>query len=397
MTNKCHWKHALRIREIESIILQHDMQEELGFSQAYYNQRTAHLVRVHTDEGLTGIGEVFGAGRFAFANQALLQHVIRPLLIGQNPLDINVLWHRIYNAVRDHGQKGLPICCLSGIDIALWDILGKATSLPLYQLLGGKAREQFVVYGYGMMFRKSENLPEIFAEEAAQIAEMGFTAAKMKIGMGVQADRKLAEAVRRGAGDNVKLMADSNHAYAVGEAIQLGQSLRDLDFYWFEEPVMPEDYAGYRTVRDALPGLLIAGGEAEWTRFGHRELLTRGCVDILQPEVAATGGISEFAKILAMAHAFGTPVIPHVWGSDVLIAVDMHLVSMLPDLPGGLYPFQPMLEYDTTPNRFHEDLLTEPLNIREQVRESGGYARPPEKPGIGIELNEDFLQHYRVG
>jgi D-galactarolactone cycloisomerase len=387
----------VHVTDIESIILQHDMDEELGFAQGYYNKRTAHLIRVHTSEGITGIGEIFGAGNFAFANQSIVNHVIKPLVVGKNPLDVNVIWHDVYNAVRDHGQKGMPICCLSGIDIAFWDIIGKSASLPLYQVLGGRAREQFVAYGYGMMFRKCDDLPAVYEEEVARIVEMGFTAAKMKIGLGVQEDSELAAAVRRGAGDDFKLMADANHAYTVGEAIQLGQALRDLGFYWFEEPVMPEDYDGYGSIRAALPGIHIAGGEAEWTRFGHRELLTRRCVDILQPEVAATGGISEFMKILSMAHAFGTPVIPHVWGSDVLIAVDMHLVSVLPDIPGGLHQFQPMLEYDTTPNLFHEHLLTEPLGIREQVKATGGYVRPPQGPGIGVELNDDFVKKYRVG
>ncbi|MBC8354981.1 MAG: mandelate racemase/muconate lactonizing enzyme family protein [Planctomycetes bacterium] len=386
----------MRITDIESIILQHDMEYELGFAQGYYDKRTAHLIKVHTDEGITGIGEIFGAGNFAFANQAIVNHVLKPLVVGRNPLDINVIWHEVYNAVRDHGQKGLPICCLSGIDIALWDIFGKVSSLPLYQLLGGKARDQFVAYGYGMMFRKCDDLPAVYEDEVAQIVEMGFTAAKMKIGMGVERDKELAAAVRRGAGDGFKLMADANHAYTVGEAIQLGQSLRDLGFYWFEEPVMPEDYEGYRAIRAALPGINIAGGEAEWTRFGHRELLTRRCVDILQPEVAATGGISEFMKILSLTHAFGTPVIPHVWGSDVLIAVDMHLVSVIPDIPGGLHQFEPMLEYDTTPNLFHEHLLTEPLGIREQVKETGGFVRPPQGPGIGVELDEGFVKKFRV-
>ena len=386
----------MQITGIESIILQHDMDEELGFSQGYYDRRTAHLVKVHTDEGLTGIGEVFGPGNFALANQAILKHVIQPLVKGRNPLDISVIWHDVYNALRDHGQKGMPVCCLSGVDIALWDILGKATSLPLYQLLGGMVREQSVAYGYGMMFRRRDDLPALFEQEVSEIREMGFTAAKMKIGMGVQKDEELARAVRRGAGDGFKLMADANHAYTVGEAIRLGQSLRDLDFYWFEEPVMPEDYDGYRCVREALPGIHIAGGEAEWTRFGHRELVTRRSVDILQPEVAATGGVSEFMRILSMAHAFGVPVMPHVWGSDVLIAVDMHLVSVIPDLPGGLYQFEPMLEYDTTPNLFHEHLLVEPLGILDQVRTTAGHVRPPQGPGIGIQLNEEFLQKFRV-
>ncbi|MBB77113.1 MAG: mandelate racemase [Planctomycetaceae bacterium] len=386
----------MRITNVESIVLQYDMDEPLGYAQGYYHQRTAHLVRIDTDEGLSGIGEIFGAGNVAFANQAIVRHVLAPLLTGRNPLDVNAIWHDLYNHLRDHGQKGMPIASISGLDIALWDILGKSTGLPLYQLLGGKCRDDYVAYGYGMMFQKRDDLEESYAAEARRIVEMGFRALKMKIGMGVARDTSLATAVQLAAGSGIKLMADANHAYSPGEAISIGNALRDLGFYWFEEPIMPEDYQGYRTVRRALAGLQIAAGEAEWTRFGHRELLTRECVDILQPEVAATGGISEFMKILSMAHAFGTPVIPHVWGSDVLIAVDMHLLAVIPDLPGGLHQFEPMLEYDTTPNLFHSQLLVEPLNIIEQVNANGGRVRPPERPGIGIELDEDFVAHHRV-
>ena len=159
---------------------------------------------------------------------------------------------------------------------------------------------------------------------------------------------------------------------------------------------MPEDYEGYREVRAALPGLLIAGGEAEYTRYGMRELITRRCVDILQPEVAATGGVSEFGKILALASAFGTPVVPHVWGSDVLIAVNLHLAHALPDIPGGLFQFEPMLEYDTTPSLFREHLLAESLDVRGQVKRNGGRVSVGDKPGLGIALNWDFVEKYRV-
>lgn len=386
----------MKISDVRSLVLQHEMEEPLGYSQAYFTKRTAHLVVVETDEGLTGVGEAFGAGNVALGNKAIVEQVLRPMLLGRNPLDIQVLWHEVYNALRDHGQKGMPIQALSGVDIALWDILGKATGLPLYQLLGGKARESVLAYGYGMMFRKVDDLAAVFNEEAAAIAEMGFKAQKMKIGLGREMDLRLAEAVRNGAGPAARLMADANHAYTPGEAIAVGLGLRDLGFYWFEEPVMPEDYEGYRMVKAALPGLLIAGGEAEFTRFGMRELISRRCVDILQPEVAGTGGVSEFMKILALAQAYGTPVIPHVWGSDVLIATDLHLAAALPDIPGGLAQFEPMLEYDTTFSRFREELLTEPLDIRGQVKRNGGRVKPPEKPGLGIDLNWDFVEATRV-
>ncbi|MDH4247885.1 MAG: mandelate racemase/muconate lactonizing enzyme family protein [Deltaproteobacteria bacterium] len=386
----------MKITAVESLILQADIGEELGYSQMYLSRRTHHLVRVSTDAGLTGTGEVFGGGAVAFGNKGIVEQVLRPMLLGRNPLDIGVLWHEVYNLLRDHGQKGMPIQCLSGVDIALWDILGQATGQPLYQLLGGAVRKEFTAYGYGMMFRKVPDLPGAFEEEAVRIREAGFRAAKMKIGLGLRQDTALATAVRRGAGPDFKLMADANHAYTAGEAIQVGRMLRELGFYWFEEPVMPEDYEGYRQVKAALPGVLIAGGEAEFTRFGHRELISRRCVDILQPEVAGAGGISEFLKIYALASAFGIPVIPHVWGSDVLLAVDMHLVASLPDIPGGLVSFDPMLEYDTTYSPFRDRLLVEPFDIPGQVKHSGGKVRVPEKPGLGVTLNMDVVKKYRV-
>ncbi len=191
-------------------------------------------------------------------------------------------------------------------------------------------------------------------------------------------------------------MADANHAYTATEAIPLGKRLEELGAFWFEEPVAPEDYEGYREVKDALT-VAVAGGECEYTRWGFRELISRRCVDILQPEVASLGGITEFRKIVAMATAWGVPIVPHVWGSEVLMAADMHLVASLPDLPGSLTPVQPMLEYDTTPNLFREHLAREPLDILRQVKEQDGYVDIPRKPGLGVELNADFVKKYQIG
>jgi D-galactarolactone cycloisomerase len=256
------------------------------------------------------VGEAFGGGNVAFGNAAIVEKVLKPMVMGRDPREIALFWHEIYNMLRDHGQKGMSVQAMSGLDIALWDILGKSTGLPLYRLLGGPFRTCFKSYGYGMMFRKVPDLAAFFEKEAASIRGMGFTATKMKMGMGVAMDIELATAVRRGAGEGFKAMTDANHAYMAGEAIQLGLALRDLGFYWFEEPVAPEDYEGYREVKAALPGIHIAGGEAEFTRYGFRELLSRRCVSIVQPEVCGLGGISEFQKVAALASAFGIPVIP---------------------------------------------------------------------------------------
>ena len=174
-----------------------------------------------------------------------------------------------------------------------------------------------------------------------------------------------------------------------------GRALEDFNVHWFEEPVAPEDRAGYRELRQALD-VNIAGGEAEFTRWGFRDLIEGRCVDILQPETCALGGVSEYQKVLALAHSHLTPVINHVWGSAVAVALNLHLVAAMPDLPGGAHPAQPMLEYDTTPNRFREELLTEPLGVMEQVQASGGTVALPKGPGLGIEIDWDFVKAFEV-
>ncbi len=385
----------MKITRVKSHVLKCSMEQELGYSQAYFTHRSAHLVEVETDEGITGWGECFGAGNVALANRTIVEQVIQPLILGDNPLDNEVIWHKIYNALRDHGQKGMPLQALSGVDIALWDIASKKAGLPLYQLLGGAFREHVPVYGYGMMLQRRDDLADSFKKEAAAIRDMGFTATKMKLGLGVKKDIELAEAVRDGIGPDMDFMADANHAYAIHDAMKVGKALERLGAYWFEEPVAPEDKEGYRELRAKLD-VHIAGGEAEFTRWGFRDLIEGRAVDILQPETCALGGITEYRKVLSMAHAHFIPVVNHVWGSGVAIATNLQLLLAMPDLPGGLYPSQPYLEHVTTPNPFQDGVLKTPLNIEGQVKASGGYAKPLQGPGLGIEIDRNFLEEHSV-
>ena len=385
----------MKIVRVTGHVLRYDLDEELGYSQQYFTQRTAHLVEIETDDGLIGWGECFGAGNVALANKTIVERVIQPMILGMDALDREVIWQRVYNLLRDHGQKGMPIQALSGVDIALWDIAGKAAGLPLYKLLGGAFRERVPVYGYGMMLQRRPDLADAFKAEAAAIRAQGFTATKMKVGLGVARDVELVEAVREGIGPNLRLMVDANHAFAIHDALALGRELERLGVYWFEEPVAPEDRAGYRELRAKL-AVNIAGGEAEFTRWGFRDLIEGRCVDILQPEVCGLGGITEYRKVLALAQAQLLPVINHVWGSGVALATNLHLLLALPDLPGGAHPEPPYLEYDTTPNRFKDGVLATPLDIEGQVRSQGGTAAPPVGPGLGIEVNRDFLDNLKV-
>lgn len=388
----------MEITAIRSHVLQCDMPEELGYSQQYYNKRTAHLVEVETDEGITGWGECFGPGNVALANKAIVEKVIQPLVLGMDPIDRDVIWHRVYNLTRDHGQKGMPLQALSGVDIALWDIAGKIANLPIHKLIGGAQRTQVQAYGYGMMLRreKVEELAARFVDEAAAIKAMGFAATKMKIGLGAKEDVKLAEAVRKGVGEDFDFMADANHAYTTHDAFYVGRALEELGAYWFEEPIAPEDLVGYRELRSGLK-VNIAGGEAEFNRWGWRTLLEARGLDIAQPEVCALGGISEYLRVLALCHAHFTPVINHVWGSAIAVATNLQLLAAMPPIPGGMFPREPMLEFDTTENRFRDELLVTPLNIPAQIKENSGYVTVPAGPGLGVQPDLDFVRRFEIG
>lgn len=388
----------MKITSIKSHVLRYELENELGYSQQYYKHRTAHLVEIETDENITGWGECFGPGNIALANKFIVEKVIQPLIKGENPTNKEYIWHKVYNSLRDSGQKGMPIQALSGIDIALWDILSKKANLPLYQLLGGKCNNQIPVYGYGMMLQEKpvEQLIELFQKEAKEIKEKNFKAMKMKIGIGPKNDLKLVKAVREAIGDDYKLMVDANHAYNLSDALQVGKGLDEMNIYWFEEPVAPEDYEGYKELKKKL-NTNIAGGEAEFTKYGWNQLIKNRCVDIAQPEVCGLGGITEYLKISALAQSNFIPIINHVWGTALSIAVNLHLLTAMPDMPGGLFPSKPMLEFDTTSkNKFITELTEEKFSILDQVKNNNGFAKPLEGIGIGINPSKDFIKKYEV-
>tara|TARA_B100000965_G_scaffold393589_1_gene404700 strand:- start:113 stop:1285 length:1173 start_codon:yes stop_codon:yes gene_type:complete len=388
----------VKITSIKSHVLRYELDRELGYSQQYYKYRTAHLVEIETDEGITGWGECFGPGNIALANKFIVEKVIQPIIKGENPTNKEYLWHKVYNLLRDSGQKGMPIQALSGIDIALWDILSKKANLPLYQLLGGKCNNKIPVYGYGMMLQNKpvDQLIELFQKEAKEIKEKNFKAMKMKIGIGPKNDLKLVKAVRDAVGPEYKLMVDANHAYNLNDALYVGRGLDDMNIYWFEEPVAPEDYEGYRELKKKLK-TNIAGGEAEFTKYGWNQLIKNKCIDIAQPEVCGLGGITEYLKVSALVQSNFIPIINHVWGSAVSVAVNLHLLTAQPDMPGGLFPFKSMLEFDTTDkNIFMTDLCNESFSVLDQVKKNDGYVKPIENVGIGINPNKDFIKKFEI-
>ncbi|MBW7972544.1 mandelate racemase/muconate lactonizing enzyme family protein [Bradyrhizobium sp. BR 10289] len=374
----------MKIKAVRTHILEAKLSQPFAYSRAWYDTRTAMLVEIETDAGPTGWGECYGPARMT----AAVVQSVAPWLIGEDPLRTDVLWQMIYARLRDHGQKGVVIQGLSGIDIALWDIKGKHFGVPAYQLLGGAARKEVQAYATGLYRRKSGDPLKYLPEEAAGYAAEGFGAVKLKVGFGIDEDAAVTRAVREAIGGDVALMVDANHAYDALAAMQLGRMIEQYDIGWFEEPVPPEDIVGYRAVKAALT-IPIAGGECEFTRFGFRDLFASHALDIAQPDTCAAGGLSECKKIADMSETFGIRYNPHVWGTGIAIAASLQLLAVLPThTPTSLAPLEPLLEFDRTEHPIRQAILKEP------IEHANGVVRVPEGPGLGIDIDRGALARF---
>lgn len=377
---------SIKITAVRAYPLGCLLEEPFAYSQRWFQGRSGLLVRVSTDQGIEGWGEVFCHDGWP-AVVTILEQVYGPLLIGQNPLARQAIWEQLYNWTRDYGQKGLTTAALSGIDIALWDILGKVAGLPISVLLGG-SRDRIQGYATGLyQTARAQKDPSALAEEASLYVGQGFKAVKLKIGFGVAADLRNVRTVREAIGDEIRLMVDANHAYDAATAIQLGRRMEPYDIGWFEEPVVPEDIAGYCAVRSALD-IPIAGGEAEFTRYGFRDLIARGGLDVAQPDICITGGISEFLKIAAICQAWHVRCLPHVWGTGIAMAAALHVLAALPDQPPSLNAQPLMLEMDRTENPVRDKILSTPIQLED------GFALVPQGPGLGVEVDPEALAYY---
>ena len=379
----------MQIQDIQVYPLTCALATPFAYSQKWFSHRTATLVRVTTDQGLCGWGEVFCHDGWP-AVVALLEQVYKPLVVGKDPLAHQVIWETLYSWTRDYGQKGLTTAALSGLDIALWDLAGKATGLPISKLLGGNFRDRVQAYATGLYQTQAryDSTPAL-VEEATGYVELGFQAVKLKVGFGLRRDTQNVAAVRNAIGPDIGLMIDANHAYDPASAIALAKAVERYDIAWFEEPVIPEDVEGYRTVRQAI-SIPVAGGEAEFTRYGFRHLIAGQAVDIVQPDLCICGGISEGRKILALAQAWSRRLVPHVWGTGIALATALHFIAAQPDHPPSLNALPCLLEFDRTENPLRDEILTEPLHFE------NGTVAVPDGPGLGITVDETILRRYRI-
>lgn len=340
------------------------------------------LVRVHTDDGRVGHGLVGVGTRSAVI---VIEELLAPHVVGKSPFDVEKIWQTMYLTTLNKGRKGLLLEAISGIDIALWDLMGQIVEQPVYNLLGGKTKESIRAYA-SQCYARSD--PAEVAAEAAHYAAEGFTAVKMRAGygptdgrMGMRKNEALVAAVREAVGPDVEVMLDVYMAWNVPYAIEMIRRLEKYDLSWVEEPVQPDNMQGYARIRNSV-GIPIAGGEHEFTRYGFRELIASGAVDILQPDVNRIGGITEARKIWAMASAHDLDVIPHS-----PFAHNVHLIVSALNSPLIEYFPHDSLRYGYT---FPNELF------RGEASAVDGCISVGATPGLGISVVEEVLKEHRV-
>ncbi|MCL4535819.1 MAG: mandelate racemase/muconate lactonizing enzyme family protein [Bacteroidetes bacterium] len=387
----------MKITDVKAYTLQAKLPEYFGASQTWGNNRNATLIEISTDEGISGYGEA-GAGRETTAGQALVES-FRPMIVGEDPFDIEKITQNIGRTLGSGLNRGMPVRAISGIDMALWDIVGKALKVPIYKLWGGAVRTKIPVYATGLYYTEAKDQARARTEEAATYLRLGFKAMKMKIGgLSLKDDLKQIEAVRKTIGPDIPLMVDANQAYNAYTAIQMGRGMAQYNVFWFEEPVPYDDLQSYLEVKAALNplGIAIAGGECLYTRFAFRDFVAKRGFDIAQPDICNTGGPSEVRKIATLCHTFGIHTFPHVWGGPFAVASSLHLMATLPLNPPARNPlpfFQaPGMEFDRTPNPIREQLAAGPA-----FDQHDGVIDLPQGPGWGVEVNWDTVKRYQVG
>jgi D-galactarolactone cycloisomerase len=377
----------MKIVGIVPYVLFTPLEEPFAFSQGRVDRRSAMVVEVKTDEGISGWGESLCHGlQPPEIAASFVEFCFKPMLVGRDPFDVEVLWEEMYNRTRPFGG-GAAVNAMSGIDIALWDVIGRSLGKPVHKLLGGAFRTEVIPYATGFYRRQGEVYPETGIEEAKWHLSEGFGAMKLKVGFGVEADLEYVHAIREAVGPEVRLMMDANCAYGVPAARRILLEGRDARVHFFEEPLAPEDLEGYRSLRN-LTTTFLAAGENVFGKIGYRRWISEGAVDILQPDLCSSGGFTECKKIAAIAQAWNTAIVPHVWGTGIGLAASLQLIATLPPAPLSLNPEEPMLEYDTSSHPFREDLIYGAISMKNEK------VAVPQRPGIGVEVDRGVLEEY---
>lgn len=367
----------MKIKDVRAYTLSYPLKKPWRIAGLAMSEMVATIVEVESDTGLIGYGEALtrlGPG----VTREVVHAILKPVLIGADPLDVDVLWERMFRTMMARGHwKGFMIEAISGVDIALWDLNGKILGKPAATLLGGCHHEKLEAYASSIMIMDTADM----VTEAKSLVDQGFKKIKFKIGRGVEEEYDYLKAAREALGPGIGIMVDANCGYSLEAALRLGAKLPDLDVLWFEEPVPPHHNDSYARLVESLSVPVVAG-ECEFTRWGFRDLIVHGKVPVIQPDIGRCGGFTEARKIAALASAHGVAVAPHTGASGaVCIAAAIQFAASLSNLSiyEHMYPENPL----------REDLLKEPA-----LACVNGFIQVPAGPGLGIEIDPEKLEKY---
>ena len=377
----CAGSRSVKITDVEAIYLRlPQVKEQCDSGQ------DALIVRVHTDAGISGIGEVDSAPLAAKgAIEGPFSHTtacgLRELVLGEDPFETEYLWYKMYRGNIYGGRRGAGLHAMSGIDMALWDIKGKALGQPVWKLLGGGFHKKIRAYASSLFGAT----PRETGERARRFRDRGFTAAKFgwePMGRDEQTDIALVREARQGLGDDADLMIDAGLVWDAKTAIQRARAFSDYRIYWLEEPLLPDDYAGYRKLSEATE-VRIAAGEEESNRQSFLQLMDQGNIDVVQVDLTRVGGFTEAMKVASLAVDRGLPVVNHGFTTYINVAAALHFLNSIPNS----FILEFVVEEETT----LRDHIT-----RQKIVTHDGYLDVPSEPGLGVELNEEAIAKYRV-
>ena len=366
----------MKIEHVEAVNLlcQYPENDRFQYAGGVCTNRLTTLILVHTDTDFVGIGSVY-------SHPALIYLIVRdqlnPLLIGEDPCNVEELWKKMYGLTLWYGRKGVAMSTLGGVDTALWDLRGKSAGKPVWELLGG-GRKTCPAYASGLLWNDVDKL----AEEAGQYIERGFRRVKMRLARSEEYDTSAVLAVRKAIGMDHDVIVDASMRYHFELACRMGNFLKEQKVFWYEEPFAPEDIDSYVALRQVVD-VPIAGGENEFGLQGFREVIRAKALDIVQPDASRCGGISEVWKIAEMAEGSGLGVATHSWNDAVAIMANAHVVAAMSN---GV-----TVEVDQMNNPFVNDLLVKPLQIE------NGELQLSHAPGLGVELDLEVVDKFRLG
>jgi L-alanine-DL-glutamate epimerase-like enolase superfamily enzyme len=372
----------MKITDVEAIYVRAPLVKEQADSG-----QDALIVKVHTDEGITGIGEVDSApvaasgvilGPYSHTICSGLKH----LLVGEDPFETEYLWHKMFRSNIYAGLSGIAVHAISGIDIALWDIKGKKLGMPVWKLLGGGFSKKIRCYA-SVLF---EATPEKTCELARRLRDQGHRAVKFgwgPMGQDRKTDIALVAKAREGLGDDVDLMIDAGLVWDARTAIQRAEAFAEYDIFWLEEPLAPDDYEGYRRLSEATKVRIAAGEEEDTRSKNFRRLIVEGNIDVVQVDLTRCGGFTEAMKIAALAADHRRVIANHGFSTYINVAAALHWLNSIPNAL--------IAEFVTQEGTDLRDFLT-----RQKIHAKDGYLEFPQEPGLGVELDEEAISRYRV-